>query len=335
MKIKREVIISGGGGFIGSHLADIFLKNEYDITIIDNFMTGQQKNINPKISKIININCGDISESFIGRKSIVIHCAAKPYCSISTYLPEEDTICNYVESIRFLKRCIKSKVDLFVFISSMSVYGDALPLPYKETMDPKPKDPYAINKFAFEKICISECIANDIDYLIIRPQNVFGIRQRGDLGYRNVIPRWIKRALLEKKLPVFGSLNIKRAFSPITLITRSIFALVETYNARNQIFNVGSNNVRPLEEIGNFISKYTGKKITYEYLSSPCNQLEAAFGITDKLYDICGIKENNSEFEDNLCILIQSIEKSNQSPKDIIPSPELLKTEFHKIYKQN
>ncbi|KXK15035.1 MAG: NAD-dependent epimerase/dehydratase family protein [Chloroflexi bacterium OLB14] len=214
----------------------------------------------------------------------------------------------------------------------MSVYGDQEKSPFTEDMKPAPKDPYGIHKYALELMCKSLCENHGVEYLILRPQHVFGIRQRYDLSYRNVIPRWIKKALLKQPLPVFGKLGLQRAFSPISLIKRGIISAALNEKINGEIFNLGSSTTRSLAEVAQKISNILSTNISFEFLPSPSTLLNLSIGSTEKVKKNLCIVESEVEFDANLSMLVNEIKKSIISKVEIGITPEIAPQKYLSIY---
>ena len=290
-------LITGGAGFIGSHVVDMLISKGHTVHIEDDLSTGSRTNINHNSIFQGPRCCGTIRAEDIPRGSTVIHLAARPACNASMFAPVADTDNNYCAAVRFLKAAIVAGVSRIVLVSSMSVYGDAMPMPYVETLAPQPRDPYAINKFALELMVKSLAQSFGIEWVIVRPQHVFGPRQRNDLTYRNVIARWLRRSMARQTLPVIGSLSLRRAFSPIGLVVRGIVAAATLPQAASQIFNLGSPIIRSLQSLRNLIEEYCKHEVTMEFRPGPPTLAEECFGDVSKASAMLGIIELPDEFE--------------------------------------
>jgi nucleoside-diphosphate-sugar epimerase len=329
-----KLLISGGAGFIGSHVADSATNLGLTPTIIDNLSTGRLSNISDRVFFPGQMNISDTPAEFFDETTTVIHLAAIPKCNSSLYTPEQDATDNYIEGIKFLKKCFTAKVKRIVLVSSMSVYGTSNKVPFSEDMKPDPIDPYAINKWALEKVGLALSKASGVEYVILRPQNVFGPRQRGDLSYRNVIARWIKNLLNDRPLPVIGTLDLARCFSPVSLVTRGIMAAVFAPGISGEVFNLGTSRTRTLREIATLLEKVSGRSARFRILPSPPTLPLAAYGSTKKAEGL-GVFEETTEFEVNLANLYAEIKESGYSSPEEVLAPELFGAEFYQIYKSD
>lgn len=328
-----KFLVTGGAGFIGSHVVDCLISKGYEVRVVDNLSTGRRQNINPKAVFATPIDASQTPDEWLDEDTIAIHCASQPRCNVSLYAPVNDMENNYAVGIRFITKCVSRRIKRLVLISSMSVYGDQKKTPYTEEMKPAPKDPYGIHKYALELMCKSLCENHGVEYLILRPQHVFGIRQRYDLSYRNVIPRWIKKAILGQPLPVFGDLGLKRAFSPISLIKRSIISAALDQKLNGETFNLGSSITRSLSDIAEKISNVLKLKINFELLPSPSTLLNLSVGSTEKARRILHIVESEIEFDSNLSMLTEEIKKSTISGAEIGIIPEIAPQTYLSIYR--
>jgi len=327
-----KFLVTGGAGFIGSHVVDGLINMGYQVRVVDNLSTGRRQNINPKAVFTEPLDVSQTPDDWLDQDTVAIHCASQPKCNVSLYAPINDMENNYAVGVKFITKCISRKIKRLVLISSMSVYGDQEKSPFTEDMKPAPKDPYGIHKYALELMCKSLCGNHGVEYLILRPQHVFGIRQRYDLSYRNVIPRWIKKAILRQPLPVFGDLGLKRAFSPVSLIKRSIISAALDQKLNGEIFNLGSPTTRSLADVAEKISTALSIQINFEFLPSPSTLLNFSVGSTEKAKRILRIIESEIEFDANLSMLAEEIKKSTISEAEIGIIPEIAPQAYLSIY---
>jgi UDP-glucose 4-epimerase len=328
----EKFLVTGGAGFIGSHIVDGLIARGYQVYVVDNLSTGQRQNINPNAVFPESLDVSQTPNEWLDEDTIAIHCASQPKCNVSLYAPVNDMENNYAVGIRFITKCVSRKIKRLVLISSMSVYGDQEKAPFTEDMKPAPKDPYGIHKYALEQISKSLCENHGVEYLILRPQHVFGIRQRYDLSYRNVIPRWIKKAILGQPLPVFGDLSLKRAFSPISLIQRSIVSAALDGKLNGEIINLGSSKTRSLAEVAEKISKVVNIKVEFEFLPSPSTLLNLSVGSTDKAIMTLKALESETEFDANLSQLADEIKSAAVVEKENGIVPEISPQIYFSIY---
>lgn len=327
-----KFLVTGGAGFIGSHIVDGLINRGYQVYVVDNLSTGRRQNINPNAVFTEPFDASQTPDEWLDEDTIAIHCASQPKCNVSLYAPVNDMENNYAVGVRFITKCVSRKIKRLVLISSMSVYGDQPKSPYTEDMKPSPKDPYGIHKYALELMCKILCENHGVEHLILRPQHVFGVRQRYDLSYRNVIPRWMKKAILKQPLPVFGNLNLKRAFSPVSLIQRSIITAALDEKINGEIFNLGSSKTRSLAEVAEKISEALDLKIDFDLLPSPSTLLNLSVGSTDKAKRILKVLESENEFDAILSQLASEMKRDTISDTEIGVVPEIAPQIYLSIY---
>lgn len=325
-----KIMVTGGAGFLGSHVVDQLESIGIPTLTIDNLSTGRRENASEK-TEFIESACEDIFQDTFRDVSVVIHLACQPRCNVSIFSPEEDVFINYIPGLKFFKKCFQTSVKRIVFVSSMSVYGESS-LPYREEMNVCPRDPYAIHKWALERILLLEGKLHNIEVVIVRPQHVFGPRQRPDLSYRNVIARWIRRAYNQHPLPIIGSTELRRAFSPVSLVARGIVAAALQPEISGEIFNLGSMNVRSLEEIISKIQNLLNLPVDVQHLPAPQTLLLNAYGSVEKAQNILGVIEEDSEFDRNFLALAKEIQINLSDSSEISIHPEVRVDSFSEIY---
>ena len=202
-----KVIVTGGAGFIGSHIVDKLLELKYEVVVIDILSTGLKSNLD--LSKV-RLYDNDIGEEFhfieqiFNREEpdIVYHLAAKPGVPMSVKFPIETHNTNVNGTLNVLEASRNSGVRRVVFSSSSSVYGGTFVQPTPETQPLNPKSPYAAHKMICEKYCKLYSEIYGLDTVCLRYFNVFGSRQRHDSPYAAVIPAFINCAKTGKT-PVY------------------------------------------------------------------------------------------------------------------------------------
>jgi UDP-glucose 4-epimerase len=196
----EKVIVTGGAGFIGSHLAEELARRGYQVTILDDLSTGEMENIKELLKKgsvqfiqdsITNFSL--LKELFHG-VIYVFHQAALPSVPRSVKDPLAASEVNITGTLNVLLAARDNKVRKVVYASSSSVYGDTPTLPKKEDMVPHPQSPYAVSKLAGEHYCRVFQEVYGLATACLRYFNVYGPRQNPDSQYAAVIPRFIRWA---------------------------------------------------------------------------------------------------------------------------------------------
>ena len=241
-----RVFITGGAGFIGSHLCDAFVTRGDEVTILDNISTGSKKNV-AHLNGIVKIIEGDIKdkqlvESLVSNSDLVLHMAAA--VGVKTILdnPIESMSTNFVGSETVLNAC--ARFDKKIVIASTSeIYGKNPKQPLSESDDrimgapQKLRWSYADAKALEEAMAHALFLSKGLKLITVRFFNVVGPRQSGSYGM--VLPRFIESALSEKLLEIYGDGNQKRVFCHVSDVVNAIIKLTDNTSALGEVFNIG------------------------------------------------------------------------------------------------
>ncbi len=235
-------LVTGGGGFIGSHIAERLVKNGHDVRILDNFSTGKRENLDGFLSDLTLIE-GDIRDMDVVRGSVrgvdyVVHQAALASVPRSIEDPVSTNAVNVDGTLNLLVAAKDLGVKRVVYASSSSIYGDSDVLPKKEDMCPNPKSPYANSKLAGEFYCRVFSDVYGLPTASLRYFNVFGPRQDPASQYAAVIPIFVK-SLMEGKAPViFGDGEQTRDFTFIDNVVLANLLAAESNDPGGAVYNV-------------------------------------------------------------------------------------------------
>lgn len=284
-----NTLVTGGAGFIGSHVAEHLLKMGHDVVALDDLSGGNVDNV-PRGVKFIQ---GDICDVRLVDKlfaehqfAVVFHLAAYAAEGLSHFIRRFNYTNNLVGSVTLLNAAVNSGVRRFVFTSSIAVYG-ANQLPMTEDLIPRPEDPYGIAKLAVEQDLRSAFDMFGLEFVIFRPHNVYGEKQNIGDPYRNVVGIFMNRLLQELPLPIFGDGSQTRAFSYIgdvaPVIARGGFEPL----ARNEIFNVGADQPTPVRELAEQVCNVLGCECRLDF-QPPRHEVQHAFSSHDKVRKVFG-----------------------------------------------
>lgn len=237
-----SILVTGGAGFIGSHITDELIKKGEKVIVLDDLSGGFVENVNKKAKFIVGDVCDYelIKKIFRENKiEFVFHLAAYAAEGLSHFIKRYNYNNNLIGSINLINQSIINKVRCFVFTSSIAVYGKNQ-LPMTEETVPKPEDSYGIAKFAVEQELKVSHDMFGLNYIIFRPHNVYGERQNIGDKYRNVIGIFMNQIMQNKPLTVFGDGKQTRAFSYIGDVAPVIADSIKIKNAYNEIFNIGA-----------------------------------------------------------------------------------------------
>lgn len=237
--MTEKIFITGVAGFLGSHLADEFLEQGYDVAGNDNMVGGYESNI-PEGTEFHRVDCNNLEEMKEAMEDvdIVYHTAALAYEGLSVFAPSRINKSIYQSTSTTLSAAADAGIDRFVYCSSMSRYGESDP-PFTEEMEPQPQDPYAVSKVAAEDMVELMAEVHDFEYVIAVPHNIIGPRQRYDDPFRNVAAIFINRMLQGKQPIIYGDGEQKRCFSFIQDDVRPLQKLAHYDNVTGEIINIG------------------------------------------------------------------------------------------------
>ena len=247
-----RILITGGAGFIGSHLVDRLIAEGHKVVVIDNLSTGKKENLNSKAKFYkIDIQNQKISQIFkIEQPEIVFHLAAQIDVRKSIANPIEDAKINILGTLNLLESCQKSKVKKFIFASSIGVYGEPKELPIKENHPLNPIAPYSIEKLTIEKY-LNFYQTQGLNFVSLRYANIYGPRQQST-GEGGVIAIFIDKLLKKKKPIIFGSGKQTRDF---LYVDDAVLAATKSLKAPSgSIFNVGTNKEITINNLLSLIS---------------------------------------------------------------------------------
>lgn len=261
----EKVVVTGGAGFIGSHLADELARRDYHVTILDDLSTGKMENIKGLIRQdsvqfiqdsVTNFSL--LKELFQG-VTYVFHQAAIPSVPGSIKDPLATNEVNVTGTLNVLLAARDNKVRKVIYASSCSVYGDTPTLPKREDMVPCPQSPYAISKLTGEYYCQVFQEVYRLSTVCLRYFNVYGPRQNPDSQYAAVIPRFIRWTTEGSPLIVFGDGEQTRDFIFIKDTVAANILAAES-NASG-VFNIGGGRSITINELARLVIKLAGNKV--------------------------------------------------------------------------
>jgi UDP-glucose 4-epimerase len=254
----RNVLVTGGAGFIGSHVAEELLKRDYSVTVLDNLSGGFKDNVADGIKFIRgDINDRNLIDDLFKQEKFdyVYHLAAYAAEGLSHFIKHFNYTNNLIGSVNLINAAINFGIKCFVFTSSIAVYGTSPILPMTEETPPHPEDPYGIAKLGVEQDLKVSKDMFDLDYVIFRPHNVYGERQNIGDKYRNVVGIFMNQILQNKPMTVFGDGTQTRAFSYIGDIIPIMVESIEMPQAYGHIFNIGADQPYSINELARAVAK--------------------------------------------------------------------------------
>jgi len=240
--MKKTVLITGIAGLLGSRLADWIIKNkpEYEVYGIDDLSGGYLENINPKVHFIQqDINKGVVNQFELIKPEYVFHFAAYAAEGLSPFIRTYNYDNNLRATAAIVNECIKHDVKRLVFTSTLAVYGHGYGGIFDENQIPKPIDPYGVAKYACEMDIQIAGEQHGLDWCIIRPHNVYGIKQNIWDKYRNVLGIWMYQYMNNEPMTIYGDGEQTRAFSYIDDNLEPFWNAAVLPQASKEIINVG------------------------------------------------------------------------------------------------
>ena len=264
-----HVLVTGGAGFIGSHLVEALLRRGDQVRVFDNFSTGRRENVQHLHSDIELIE-GDLRDFDAVRRAVagvevVFHQAALASVQRSVDDPMTTNAVNVTGTLHVLMAARDAGVRRVVFASSSSVYGDTPTLPKVETQAPQPLSPYAVSKLAGEQYCMAFSVVYGLPSIALRYFNVFGPRQDPHSEYAAVIPRFIDRMVRGLPPIIYGDGLQSRDFTYIENVVDANLAAADAPASCSTVFNVGAGERTSLLDLAAQINHVLGCRLTPEH----------------------------------------------------------------------
>ena len=265
MRNISTAIVTGGAGFIGSHIVDGLLGKKIETFVLDNMSTGSMENLaQHKNEKLLHVRTGDIKNiskllSDVDGADVVFHEAAIASVPRSVEEPIFVHDVNVNSTLEVLGYCLKKKVKRFVFASSAAVYGQIKVPPALESLPCAPCSPYGASKMAVEDYLNAYHYTYGLDTVILRYFNVFGPRQKIS-SYSGVITAFINSLLQGKNPTIFGDGGQTRDFVHVRDITQANMLAMESDRGVGEVFNVASGSAVSILGLFELIKEATGAK---------------------------------------------------------------------------
>ena len=262
----KKVIVTGGAGFIGSHLVDRLVGDGLEVIVLDNLSTGKKENVNPKAQLVM---C-DISKAYsdfilhtLEGVDTIFHLAATPQVQYSIENPTDNNNLNSI--INILEASRLSDVKRVIFSSSSALYGEPEYVPIDESHPVNPLSPYALHKLVGEQYCKLYSNIYDLDTVCLRYFNVYGNRMNNEGAYKNVISVFIEQTKNKEALNIVNDGEQKRDYVHVNdIVEANILAATHLEKLKGTIFNVGTSTAHSVNEIASFFGgekKYGEKRI--------------------------------------------------------------------------
>ena len=286
-----KCFISGVAGFLGSHLAETFIKKGHNVVGVDNLIGGYFENVPPEV-EFHKGDCNDLEFMKIITKGcdVVYHCAALAYEGLSVFSPNLISKNVFQSTVSLLTASISNKVKRFVYCSSMARYGTNK-VPFTENMIPKPQDPYGISKYAGELIIRNLCETHNMEYVIVVPHNIIGPRQKYDDPFRNVASIMANLMLQGRQPIIYGDGKQMRCFSFVGDVIQCLEKVAFADNVVGEIINVGPDEeFITINQLAKEIADIIGFKLDPIYVSERLKEVKLSTCSANKARKLLGYK---------------------------------------------
>ena len=306
---NKNILITGGAGFIGSHIADTLI-NDNKITIIDNLSTGNIKNLKyPQHENLNFINadlCNANLDEITSDVDYIFHLAAMASVPLSVEKPEKCTEINLNATVKLLTSAVKNDVKKIVFSSSSAVYGENRNMPLKETEPLMPTSPYAASKASCEVYLKSFYESYGLNYTALRYFNVFGPKQDKNSQYAAVIPNFISALIEGEQAVIYGDGEQTRDFVYVKDVAKANIKSCES--KYNGIVNVASGKKITINQLYEITKNTLKSEIDARYLPERLGDIKHSQADISNLKKI-NMEINTENFENQLKETINWFEK--------------------------
>ena len=257
-----KILITGVAGLLGSRLSDYIIENHPEVHIVgvDDMSGGYKENVNSKVELWeMNLVNGNIEECFERHQfDYVYHFAAYAAEGLSPFIRTYNYQNNLVATSRIITQCIKHNVKRLVFTSTLAVYGHQDGNIFDEVQVPKPIDPYGVAKYGCEMDIQIAGEQHGLDWCIIRPHNVYGVKQNVWDKYRNVLGIWMYQHTINEPMTIFGDGTQTRAFSYIDDSLEPLWKASQDKRASKEIINLGGVKEYSINEANEILREVVG-----------------------------------------------------------------------------
>jgi nucleoside-diphosphate-sugar epimerase len=300
---NKKVLVTGGAGFIGSHIVDKLLELGAEVTVLDNLITGKRENLAANLDKI-NFLEKDLTdeaalEEALEGVDLISHQAALRSVPKSVERPFDYHEVNVTGTLKLFLKAKEKGIKKITYASSSSVYGERVDFPEKETDLSQPVSPYAATKLMGEHYGYLFSKLYDLEVVSLRYFNVFGPRQSLENRYAVVVPKFITSLLKDESPPIYGDGEQERDFTYIeNVVEANILALTKD-NLGGQVFNIAGGDSKSVNYLLKVLKDLTAKSREPEYLDPRPGDVRKTFADITKAKELLGWQPKVS-FEEGL-----------------------------------
>jgi UDP-glucose 4-epimerase len=279
--VARRVLVTGGAGFIGSHLVRALLERGDAVRVLDNFSTGNRANLQGLEGEVEVIEGELRSYERVHRAvrgcELVFHQGALPSVPRSLQDPLTTTAVNVEGTLNVLLAARDEGVRRVVFASSSSVYGNQDSLPLSEQARPDPISPYGVAKLAAERFCVSFSRVYPLETVALRYFNVFGPRQDPRSEYAAVVPRFISEAAAGRPVPIYGDGEQRRDFTYVANVVEANLLAAEAPDGNGAVLNIATGQSVSVNELAEAVARTLGRTVERRHLPPRPGEVRASW----------------------------------------------------------
>jgi len=304
-----SILVTGGAGFIGSHLVSELVRTGRHVVVLDDFTSGRMENLQELVgSQVLRVVNGDIRDKKTLNDAMagvneVVHLAAFVDAAESVKKPLFTNDINVSGTVNVLESCSQNGIERFVFASSAAVYGDGNPLPLREEYELRPLSPYAASKVSAEYYCrmFSECY--DMNSVVLRFFNVFGPGQ-GKNSYAGVITKFMQSGFRAENLTIYGDGTQTRDFINVEDVVKAIVNSLSFHLLKTEVFNVCTGSFVSINKLASMMCRVLGKDLKVQHVASRAGDILHSYGDPEKAKRVLRFKAD-IPFEEGLRQLIK------------------------------
>lgn len=285
----KKILVTGGAGFIGSHVVDLLVDKGCEVTVFDNLSTGHKSNVNVKARFFWGDirNKEELADALAGQ-DVCIHLAAVASVAKSIDKWSDSSSVNALGTANVFEISQKMGLERVIYASSAAVYGTPQSLPIAESSPIAPLSPYGADKYLSELYGHSASVCFDLNNIGLRFFNVYGPRQDPSSPYSGVISAFIDRAKTGKNITIFGDGLQTRDFIYVGDVAQLISRLIESSLVGAEVFNVCTNKVLTVRELAERVVHISGRNIAIEHIVERRGDIRESLGSNEKISQFLG-----------------------------------------------
>ncbi|MDP8909086.1 MAG: SDR family oxidoreductase [Chloroflexota bacterium] len=312
-----QLLVTGGGGFIGSHLVQRLVQDGHRVRVVDNFTTGHRRNLQPVLDDIELVE-GDLqsyerAHAAVRGCEVVLHQAAMPSVPRSIQDPLTSNASNVIGTLNVLLAARDSGVSRVVYASSSSVYGATPGLPKDESLPALPISPYAVAKLASEGYCRSFTEVYGLETVALRYFNVFGPRQDPLSQYSAVIPNFITAALHGESPVIFGDGEQSRDFTYVDNVVEANVLAMAAPDVAGRVYNIALGDRISLNELVASIGEVLGRSLEARHEAARPGDVRHSMADTTRAREELGFRVV-VDFKDGLGRTVEHYAQAGERP---------------------